>query len=99
MMSELQQLLDKYAADERFVTNRELLRIARLSGAEIEQLQVMTDRLRQKLYDAQRERDEARAAARWLRIVLTNQTQGEFMAGVYEHWPWLKLGGDDDHDD
>ena len=37
-----------------------------------------------------RERDEAREAALWLRIVLTNMTPGEQMVGVYERWPWLK---------
>ena len=37
-----------------------------------------------------KEREEARDAAMWLRIVLTNQTQGEFMAGVYQRWPWLE---------
>ena len=35
-------------------------------------------------------RDEARDAARWFSIVLTNMTQGEQMVGVYERWPWLK---------
>ena len=36
------------------------------------------------------ERDEARDAARWFRVVLTNMAQGEQMVGVYERWPWLK---------
>ena len=57
-----------------------LLRRAQAAEAEIE-------RLRGQLTDA-------RAAALWLRIVLTNMTQGEQMVGVYERWPWLK--GDDD---
>ena len=38
--------------------------------------------------------DEARAAAQWLRIVLTNMTQGEQMMGVYERWPWLRGDAD-----
>jgi hypothetical protein len=35
-------------------------------------------------------RDDARQAAMWLRIVLTNMTYDEQMAGVYERWPWLR---------
>ena len=44
--------------------------------------------------DVVKERDEARDAARWFRIVLTNMTQGEQMMGVYERWPWLKEADD-----
>jgi len=36
--------------------------------------------------------EDARACAMWLRIVLTNMTQGEQMVGVYERWPWVKGG-------
>ena len=38
----------------------------------------------------QKEVTDARECTMWLRIVLTNMTQGEQMVGVYERWPWLK---------
>jgi len=39
--------------------------------------------------------EDRTAAALWLRIVLTNMTQGEQMAGVYERWPWLNPEADE----
>ena len=43
-----------------------------------------------RVAELERELLSARAAAKYMRVVLTNMTQEEQMERVYGIWPWLR---------